>query len=296
MIEDVKKFLAVSRLAESTRGLYLYHLTLLAQWMDENNIKPRSLTADQLLLYLDSKKAWGSSSKNLTACAARAFWGWKYGPKHQVLTVRVRRDDPGPQRTMNKKEIEQLIDVFDTSQAKGVRDLALVMLMLDTGIRATEVCTLTMDNLDMGERVITVRIKGGSWEPGAFFEYTTACLENWLVIRKQFAAPGVKTVFVSVGGNTRGKPLTRDGLRATFRKLGLNAGLAETISPHALRRSFTTLALKAGAPSRTVQIGGRWADINMVERYSRKLQVKAMHPYSPSNYVMGVKPKLSDDD
>lgn len=297
MQDEIKKFLATSTirggtskpLAESTRRLYEYHLGALFDWLDEQQIKPRSLTVDQLLRYLDGKK-WSSSSRNLTVCAARAFWRWKYGGRHQICEARVRRDDPGPQRTMTKEEIGQLISTFDTSTPKGTRDLALVMLLVDTGLRASEICHLTMDQVDMGERVLQAHVKGDRWEPVAFFEYATSCLEDWLLVRKQVAHKGVKEVFVSVGGNTPGRALTRDGLRAIFRDLGEAAGLEHPISPHALRRSFATLAIRAGAPSRVVQLGGRWKNLELVERYTRALEIKQMHRYSPANYVMDIVP------
>jgi integrase/recombinase XerD len=301
-MDDIEIFLATSTehggtkkpLSPSTRTLYAYHLKALSAWMEEQSIKPRSLTPAQLLKYLDTRE-WSDSSKNLTVCAVRAYWKWKY-TKHPVCAVRIRRSEPGPQRTLSKKEIEQLISVFNTEEPKGLRDLALVMLMVDTGLRASEICSLTMDHLDMGERLLFVRVKGDRWEPAAFFEYATSCLENWLVIRKDIAKKDTKTVFCSVGGNTPGHPLTRDGLRAIMRDLGEAAGLETSISPHALRRSFTCLAFKAGAPSRTVQLGGRWKDLSLVERYSKAMQVQAMHPYSPANYVMGIVATLKSSE
>jgi integrase/recombinase XerD len=301
-MDDIDIFLATSTerggtkkpLSTSTRTLYAYHLSALSDWMDEQLIKPRSLTAAQLLKYLDGK-SWSDSSKNLTVCAVRAYWRWKYG-KHPVCSVRIRRSEAGPQRTLSKAEIEKLISVFNTEEPKGLRDLALVMLMVDTGLRASEICSLTMDHLDMGERLLYVRVKGDRWAPAAFFEYATSCLENWLQIRKDIAKRETKTVFCSIGGNLPGHPLTRDGLRAIFRKLGEAAGLDTPISPHALRRSFTCLAFKAGAPSRTVQLGGRWKDLSLVERYSQAMQVQAMHPYSPANYVMGIVAVLKNSE
>lgn len=282
-------------LSPSTRMLYAYHLRELSAWMEENQIKPRSLTTAQLLLYLDGR-TWGDSSKNLTVCAARAYWRWKYGPKHAVCQVKVKRSDPGPQRTLSKGEIEQLISSFDTTTPKGIRDLALVMLIVDTGLRASEICSVIMDHLDTGERTLEVKVKGDRWESSAYFEYAAACLENWLAIRPSIAKKGTKTVFCSIGGKTAGGPLTRDGLRAVMRKLGFKADLKHSISPHALRRSFTVLAFRAGAPSRMVQMAGHWKSLDLVERYSKKLQLQAMHPYSPANFVMGIKPRIDRDD
>lgn len=288
MIDEVKKFLASTTLAPRTRELYLEHLTWMYAWLVERDIKPRSLTADQLLEFLDDHN-WSDSTRNSAVCAARVFWRWKYGPKHQVCSVRVQRADPGPQRTLKRKQVEQLVEGLDTQSLKGTRDLALVMLMLDTGLRASEVCSLTLDHLDMEDWTLSVRVKGGKWKPGAFFDYTASCLGAWLSMRAKIARPGVETVFVSIGGTKPGCSLTRDGLRAIFRALGIKSGVG-LISPHDLRRTFATIATSTGAPTRVVQLGGRWQNIDLVERYTRALEVKAMRPYSPANAVMGIQP------
>lgn len=294
MDDDIKKFLALSSLSASTRELYGYHLIELARWMDNQTIEAERLTAYALMEYLDSR-GWGSSSRNLAACAARKFWAWRFGQQHEVCQVRVRRDDCGPQRTLSKREIEQLVAAIDTNEPKGIRDLALIMLLLDTGLRASEICSLTLDKLDTGERLAWVKTKGGKWQPAAYFEYAASCLENWLSLRPRIAKKGTREVFVSLGGRQPGRKLTRDGLRAIIARLGESAELGERISPHALRRSFATLATRQGAPSRTVQLGGRWSNIAMVERYSRALEIKAMAPYSPANFVMGLSNRFGED-
>ena len=69
------------------------------------------------------------------------------------------------------------------------------------------------------------------------------------------------------------------GLQKIVEGWGLRLGVR--LSPHDLRRSFATLATIFGAPSRVVQAAGRWSDIQMVERYTRGLQLGAISPYFP---------------
>jgi integrase len=101
-----------------------------------------------------------------------------------------------------------------------------------------------------------------------------------LDVRGRVASASVRTVFVSLGGTRPGSPLSPRGLGKICKSLGSRAGLAE-LSPHDLRRSFAHLALRYGAPTRTVQIAGRWEQLRQVETYSRDLALDDFDPYSP---------------
>jgi integrase len=63
--------------------------------------------------------------------------------------------------------------------------------------------------------------------------------------------------------------------KAWSRKIGFR------ISPHDLRSSFATLSTIYGAPSRTVQLAGRWSSIEMVEHYTGNLRLEAIRAYLP---------------
>ena len=97
---------------------------------------------------------------------------------------------------------------------------------------------------------------------------------------------GESTVFVSLGGNTPGCPLTTRGLRMNLKRLGERAGL-RGVTTHAFRRGFACIATLAGAPTRTVQLAGRWSDIRMVERYTQDLERQALYEggWSPADYL-----------
>jgi integrase len=58
------------------------------------------------------------------------------------------------------------------------------------------------------------------------------------------------------------------------------------LSPHDLRRTFTTLSLKNGAPSRLVQVAGRWSSIEMVERYSQAITPGEYDDYFPTSKLL----------
>lgn len=300
MITDIEMFLKkAKKLAARTRDLYGEHLEKFSTWCAEQNITSWELvTVDTVEDYLEYRAGWSASTRWSGLCAIRRFARWKYGDSCPLIGVTMERKGSPPQRTLNRKKTNTLLELFDTSTPKGIRDLAIVTLALDSGLRENELVSIKMDYLDFdpagNQGTLFVPIKGGEWEPAAFYEYTTSCLLRWLGVRGQVAKPGVDTLFVSIGGTTRGKAITKDGLRAIFRRFSINSEIG-LISPHDLRRTFATLAVEGGAPTRAVQVAGRWKHIKMVELYTRALEARVLHRYSPVNRLMGVKPTIEGE-
>jgi len=73
-------------------------------------------------------------------------------------------------------------------------------------------------------------------------------------------------------------------LQGMVKRWGLGIGIK--LSPHDLRRSFATLSTLFGAPSRVVQVAGRWSTIEMVERYTREIDQSAIEPYLPVSKLL----------
>jgi len=241
------------------------------------------LTPEQLLSWL-YQHGWGAATRWQAFSAIRSYLKWKYGHDHPALKLAIKRERSGPQRALTANQAMQLINSFDISTAKGTRDLAIAGLMLDTGLRESEICRLDIKHLNLIDHMCAVLIKGQQWGWAIFGCETTGYLKNWLECRGDFCKPKVNTVFISLGGSTRGKPITPSGLRVIVRNWGEH--LQIKLSPHDFRRSFCAMAIRAGAPSRLVQIAGRWSSLAMVEHYSESLQLVDFSKYSPVSYIM----------
>lgn len=271
MIEiEVHRFIQYIPISNGTAKLYKHYICLFQYYCIDHNIDPENADPVTVAEWFD-RLGWTSSTKHFAAAALRRFYMWKYGERHPMLNLRVKKFYMPPQRTLKTEEVERLLSSINTRTTMGVRDLAILTLMLDTGLRATEICSIDLRKLNLKNRSLQVRIKGGSWGEAVFFDYTANCISNWLSIRPTVADPEYTNVFVGVGGKTPGKKMTRYGLRAIMVKLARLAKV-DHFSPHAMRRTFATLATENGAPTRLVQIAGRWRDIRMVETYTRTLQ------------------------
>jgi site-specific recombinase XerD len=282
---DTGRFCDDRNFSGHTRRSYVWMLVRLERWIDRRSLKIESLTVDNFKAFL-TEQEWSNSSQYIAVCAARSYVRWRYGSCHPLLELRFRRQKTRPGRTLNETQTVKLLSSIDTRSPRGIRDLAMVTLMLDTGLREGEICRLDVRHVDMAHRTLTVICKGGEWETATFFDYTASCLGNWLSVRGQLSQKLQLSYKCFVALDT-GRGLSENGLRHRFIRLGKLAGLG-ALSPHDLRRTFATLALKGGASTRLVQVAGRWKNIQMVERYSRALEPSALQPFSPVNRVMNV--------
>lgn len=290
VVLEIDHFLLLAKLAETTKSLYRHYLGLWAGYLTEISIAARKARPLDLAAWIGLHSGWSESTRHSAVAAVRAYYTWKWGKKHPVLAFNVQRHDPGPQRTPSISQIEKLMVFFDTRKPRGRKLLAMVTLMLDTGLRCSEVCRLEMGKLDLANGLIWVMVKGEKWQPKRFFDYTRSCLASWLANRKAIARPECKQVFVVLKGPRKGLEMGRDTLQTIFRRLGKSSGIGP-FSAHDLRRAFATLAITNGAPTRLVQEAGGWENLEMVERYTRALSLEAMRQYSPVDRLMGIPPQ-----
>lgn len=264
--------------SKATRYSYRWALMHFAAWCEGENILIGEVTAAQLTEWLQ-----GAKSKNyqrLLGNAVRSFLRW-YGDDHPAARVKLPSDDAPAGRTLTDEQLQRLVASFDTSMPEGWRNVAIVMLMVDTGLRSAEVCRLETRRLDLVNRRLDVIQKGGKWRIGKYSVSTALALETWLGLRRGIARRGIGTVFVSIAGSKPGTSLTTGGLRKLFRTWGVNAGLGP-LSPHDLRRTMAILYSDNGAPDRLIMEAGGWADVRTLHRYQRGYRLKNVDRYSPT--------------
>lgn len=298
MEDFINLFLAESSYADSTRESYRYALSRLAAWLGENGLSFDDVTVAIYNRFLNSH-GWSNNGKRMYGAALRAFYKWLGRPNHPIFTQTLPPDDAKPGRVLDQNDLRDLLASFDTTTALGWRNLAMLALMAETGLRASEVCRLEMSRLDMRHSKFSVQVKGKrrgerKWREGIFSEDVSRFLEVWLSERPKVARRECKSVFVSIGGKKPGTQMTRGGLKAIFRRFGERAEIGK-LSPHDLRRTMAVLLIERGAPTRLVQVLGGWDDIQMVERYTRTLRPSQIDRYSPIREIGLVVPVAQDE-
>lgn len=251
---------------------------------------PGDYTLADLSGYLADRRRSGLSPAALkrSVSSFRSFFGFACGPAGNIAKglpwPKVKRKR---QRTLDEDQMLSVLAVCDSSSEVGTRDLALMCLMVDSGLRAREACRLKLADVDLKKRRLFVIVKGGDEKMGSFSASTGEFITRWLDVREKRVNAGEETLFIGLGGLKPGRPLTTNGLRVIFRKIGKRAGLESGFSPHDLRRTFATLATRRGAPSRVLMVAGRWENEAQLKSYTQDLNLHDFDQYSPVAGLLG---------
>lgn len=300
MIRDlVQEFLVAKKadgLTAGSLGKYSFYLARWLEWCEARQLtEPGQLTRAGLRAWAADIQGDGrgrATIKTVIACV-RTFVNWAIDERQAAEELAGVLKTPKVvatiQRTLTPSEVSALLRTCEADDTLfGLRDLAIVSLMIDSGLRASELCGLQLEDvhfLPAGSHVMPVR-KGGHRQPGYFSSLTQERLERWIEARACYA--GSKgPLFVALGGNTPFAQLTRSGLLLLIRRRCKDAQIAPA-SPHALRRTFACLADEAGASTRKIQVWGGWSDIQMVERYTAAIRAgRLFEGKSPVKFVEG---------
>ena len=174
-------------------------------------------------------------------------------------------------KTIDEPQIQQLLNQsFDQASILMMRDLALVELMYGSGLRASEVIGLTMQDLNLSQRMLRVLGKGNKQR---LVPITKPCQQSISLYLKdvrpvlmQHLATDQLSVHLFL--NHLGKPLTVRGLEYILAQLVRRSGVDLHIHPHQLRHTFATQLLDNGADLRTIQELLGHATINTTQIYT----------------------------
>lgn len=195
----------------------------------------------------------------------------------------MRRLKPPVSRTEVKQpltsvQLHALIAVAKRSE-NPLRNVAIVLTLADTGIRATELCQLKIKDVDLESRSIRVLGKANKYRTVYLGRESTKSISKYLKRRKsQNKLDGKSQVlsdlldndvlFKSERGAEENEPLTRGGLLQLIERLSINAGIPKGLrNCHSLRRTNAVNLLRNGASAFAVQNLLGHSDLSMTRRY-----------------------------
>ncbi|MBF6090127.1 site-specific tyrosine recombinase XerD [Nocardia cyriacigeorgica] len=137
--------------------------------------------------------------------------------------------------------------------ARGLRDRALLELLYSTGARISEMVGLDVDDLDMPERAVVLRGKGGKQRIVPIGRPALAAVDAYLVRGRPVLAARGRGNAGALFLNARGGRLSRQSAWQVLQSAAERSGVGASVSPHTLRHSFATHLLDGGADVRVVQ-------------------------------------------
>lgn len=153
----------------------------------------------------------------------------------------------------------------------GIRDRAILLTLLDTGARATELLAFNVEDVDHVMGTMTIqRGKGGKGRVVFVGQIARKAIRTYLKVRGDRPGPLFE--------NRVGERLKYNGLRTMVRRRAGLAGL-ELSKIHAFRRSFTIESLRAGADLLTLQRLLGHSDLTVLKRYAKQTvdDLRAVH-------------------
>lgn len=195
------------------------------------------------------------------------------------------------QTAATERRVEAMADTCDTTRLLGLRNRALLLVGVDTGLRRSELVAIDVEHLERGAGAVTVRLptaKGDQTGDGAHVAILARpgspwcpveALDRWCAAANRRTGP----VFVSLGksrfveraGEQR---LSDRAVARVVKAAAAAAGLPGDWAGHSLRRGMVTSALDAGVAPHLVQRHARHRDLGSTLAYGERGQALQAHP------------------
>ena len=182
-------------------------------------------------------------------------------------------------RDVARHEVRSLLDACDDDKRPaGLRDSALIALMVVGGFRRDEVTHITMTDIDLVTGRVVVTTGKGSKQRVVYVVNALPRLTAWVSVRGDHDGPlfcpvtksGVVVTDVDpVTGKVVGRPVTAQAIYNALTTRANDAGI-ESFSPHDLRRTYAGNALTAGVDIATVARQMGHASVTTTARYDRR--------------------------
>jgi len=184
-------------------------------------------------------------------------------PTEQVETPRQGRGLP---IFLTLEEVEALLAAPTDTTTAGIRDRAMLEVLYATGVRVSELVSLTLNAVRLDVGYLVARGKGNKERLVPLGRRAVAACRAWLDHGRGQLLRGRSSAALFVG--PRGRALTRQGVWKLLRRHALAAGIRKPLSPHKLRHSFATHLVERGADLRSVQAMLGHADLATTQIYT----------------------------
>lgn len=230
------------------------------QFLDFIQKPVEQVDSEEVLLFLfvqnDKDRSISSSTLARYHSSLNSFFDFLISRKYCSKNPMVYVDYPKVSRNLpDYLTIEEISKLFDTIERSNFdehtkkRDNALFEIMYSCGLRVSEACSLTLDQINLEECYLIVYGKGRKERFVPFGQKALQKIKQYLPVRKSILKTNGSNIFIS----RLGKPMSRVAVWKRLKLYGQLAGFHKDIYPHILRHSFATHLLCNGADLRFVQ-------------------------------------------
>lgn len=276
--------------AANTRSAYRRDVELFAEWLLDfaPTVTPQTVEKQHVRDYLSVMHERGATSRTLARriAALRRYFAWAMrtkmavnDPTDGVHTPKVNGKLPRP---LDEETVARLVSTEDEAapEWRRARDRVVLEILYGSGLRVSEVCSLTVQSVSSDQTTMRVMGKGSKERVVPLSEPATIALRRWAQVRHEVLGETPEVALLLTG---RGHPVSRRDITRLLDEACQRAGIAGGTHPHALRHSFATHLMDNGADTRSIQELLGHSDASTTQRYTHVSKERLRLVYSESH-------------
>ncbi len=274
-------------LSVNTLESYKRDIRQLDGYLKDLNLSLEKVTKTIIITYLiylqKIGKATSTISRNLASI--RCFYQFMLHARYMDNDPSTNLESPKVEKklpsVLTKKEVEQLLEQPAPFDAKGSRDKAMLELLYATGIRVSELVSLSLGDIDTNNGMILCKSSDSKMRSIPIGNIALKYLRLYINdFRKKLSpSPEDSSLFL----NFHGKKMTRQGFWKIIKYYTSKAKISKTITPHTLRHSFAVHLIENGADLQVIQEMLGHSDISTTQIYSKMNKNKVKEVYSKTH-------------
>jgi integrase/recombinase XerD len=270
-------------LSENTLTAYRSDLQGLAHYLARQQGGLLDADRAELLGYLQWRVEQGAKPRSSARLLSSIRRFYRYLVRERLLAEdpSARIDAPKLGRALPKSltetEVEALLTAPDSSELLGMRDRAMLEVLYASGLRVSELISLTLSQVNLQQGLVKVIGKGNKERLVPLGEEALGWLERYLRESRGLllGASQSDVLFPS----RRGSAMTRQAFWQLIKRYAVQAGISKSLSPHTLRHAFATHLLNHGADLRVVQLLLGHSSLSTTQIYTHvaRERLKSLH-------------------
>lgn len=260
----------IRNLSEHTTKYYRSELVRFRKTLESQGItsNPREIKRQHIrenLIAYSIDKGLKETSINTRIRAVKAFFNFlereSYILENPTEDVKLLKEKRTIIETFTREQILALLRQPDQKTFTGIRDYSILILLLETGVRARELCDIKVDDIKWQDNVIKIDGKGYKQRHVPIQTTVKRQLAKYVQIRGDIET---EILFVNIDN----KPLSKRRIQELCAEYGRKAGINNVrCSPHTFRHTFAKLSVKNGANVFDLQSVLGHTSLEMVRRY-----------------------------
>ncbi|MBE2896986.1 site-specific tyrosine recombinase XerD [Pasteurellaceae bacterium HPA106] len=276
-------------LSQNTIASYRLDLTALFHWCKENHRTVFNVDSHDLQTFLGErlKQGYKATSSARMLSSLRKFFLYLEREKQRADNPCAVLQSPKlPSRlpkSLTEGQVSDLLNAPATDEPLELRDKAMLELLYATGLRVSELVSLTLDSISLNQGVVRVIGKGNKERLVPMGDEANFWIREFIIYGRDVLLNGTSSdvLFPS----RRGQQMTRQTFWHRIKHYALRADINQnSLSPHVLRHAFATHLVNHGADLRVVQMLLGHSDLSTTQIYThvanerlKKLHAK-FHP------------------